>query len=84
MDILKKPATAAMSQISRSVKPTRRKRFAILFLDQPRLRGQLDGEIEHGAFTPRQPRGAIVHRHQFAERRIAGSCRTAAPWATRQ
>ena len=45
---------------------------AILLLDQPRLGGELDGEVEHGALALRQPRGAIIHRHQFAERRIAG------------
>ena len=70
--MLKKPATAAMSQISRSEKPARRKRLAVLFLDQPRLGGELDGEIEHGAFALRQPRRAVIHRHQFAEHRIAG------------
>ncbi len=46
--------------------------LAILLLDQPRLGGELDGKIEHGALPLRQPRRAIIHRHQFAERRIAG------------
>ena len=70
-DMLKKPATAAISQMSRSEKPTRRK-AAVLVLDPPGLGSQLDGKIEHGALARGQARRTVVHRHQLAERRIAG------------
>ena len=47
-------------------------RLAICLLDRPGLGGELGREIEHGALALAQPRGAIVHHHQFAQRRIAG------------
>src|SRR5215213_4464482 len=37
----------------------------IAFLDQPWLRGKLYREIEHGALTLVQARGAIIHHHHF-------------------
>ena len=69
--MLKKPATAAMSQMSRSVKPARRSASRSLLLDRPGLGGELHREVEHGALALAQPRGAVVHHHQFAQRRIA-------------
>ena len=50
-DMLKKPATAAMSQMSRSEKPDAAQRLAVLLLDAPGLGGELDGEVEHGALA---------------------------------
>jgi hypothetical protein len=46
--------------------------FAIGFLDGPRLRGELDREIEHRALAFGHARGAIIHHHQFAEHWIGG------------
>ena len=71
-DMLKKAATAPMSQMSRSVKPARRNVSRSGVFDGPRFGRELDGEIEHRALTLRQGRGAVVHHHQFAKRRIAG------------
>src|SRR5580698_2316996 len=53
-------------------KPGAAQGLAIVFLNQPRLGREFHCEIEHGPLALRQPRGAIVHRYQFAERRIAG------------
>ena len=71
-DMLKKPATAEISQMSRSEKPARRSRSRSAFLHAPGRGRELDREIEHGALALVQPRHAIVHHHLLAEQRIAG------------
>ncbi len=46
--------------------------LAVAVFHRPWLACQLDRKVEHRALALRQPRGAIIHHHQFAERRIAG------------
>ena len=70
-DMLKNDATAAMSQMSRSVKPASRSAARSLLDDLDEARGQLHGEVEHGAVAGRELGGPPVHRQQFAQRRIA-------------
>jgi hypothetical protein len=60
LDMLKKPATAEISQMSRSENPARRRA------------SQLDREIQHRPLPFGQPRGAVIHRDQFAQDWIAG------------
>ncbi len=71
-DMLKKPATAAMSQMSRSVKPARRSRSRSPSSTLQGCGGQLDREVEHGALALVQARDAVVHHDLLAEQRIAG------------
>ena len=59
-DMLKKPATVAMSQISRSLKPARRK-AARSSSSTPRLGRQLYGKVQHRPLARREPGGAIIH-----------------------
>ena len=46
--------------------------LAVAFFDGPRLRRQFDREVEHGALTLAQARGAVVHHDLLAEQRLAG------------
>jgi hypothetical protein len=66
-DMLKNPTIAEISQISDAPQP-----LAIAVFHRPRLACQLDRKIEHRTLPLRQPRGAIIHHHQFAKHRIAG------------
>ena len=56
-DMLKKAATAAMSQMSRSLKPARRSARGPP-PRPPRLGGELHGEIEHRALALAESRAA--------------------------
>ncbi len=68
--MLKKPATAAISQMSRSVNPAARRLRAIRFLDPPRLDRQLPGEIEHRPRALVEIGGAIIRHDRVGELRI--------------
>src|SRR5262245_26798392 len=41
--------------------------LAVLLFDFPRLRRELDREIEHGALALVETRGAIVHHHHLTQ-----------------
>ena len=60
-----------MSQMSRSVKPTRRRRARSSSSISQGFDRELDREVEHRALALVEPGGAIVHHHHLAEHRAA-------------
>jgi len=45
--------------------------LAVLFLDFPRIGGELHREIQHRTLALAQPRGPVIHHHHLAEHGIA-------------
>ncbi len=69
--MLKKPATLAMSQMSRSENPTSRSACRSALLDGGAGGGHQRGEIQHRPLPRIQRRHAIVHHQHLAQHRIA-------------